>query len=964
MEMENTRRSFDRSREPGLKKPRLSEEQTNIDSRHFPQSRRPATAVPATSSAARYRATSDRESGSNISSRTGAYQPQPQQYQDLVSRYKTALSELNFNSKPIISNLTIIAGENLHAAKAIAATVCANILEVPSEQKLPSLYLLDCIVKNIGRDYIKYFAARLPQVFCKVYRQVDPSVHLSMRHLFGTWKGVFPPLSLQMIEKELGFASAANGSSSGTATSKPDSQSRHRQHRIHVNPKYLEIQSLQQSGRAKGLANDLTVPITNSTEDAESLERPERVAGIGPGRLLVDPPVKIHNIQRSHRETPNEPVHEKKINAMYGDLEHTSDISRNSGSGIGRISRKVAEQGYEKPQYGAGNSVTETIVDQTNGFSMKHGFPNFSMRKAANVDLHRQPTQSVTSKSSSAVSDSWKNTEEEEFMWNMHSRLSDQDAVNLSNKSKKELWTCDDGKKMEFEYQLRKQEDAHEVVSRFGNPPAPSFPARSHQQLQNSMEQDLSRPDYKAHHLSVNVLQSNVQLGNLQKLQPEDLPSSSPSLPSFQRSCRHPILQPRQADSKRVEPSGLVSKILTPTLGSSAPGHSTPLSAEVSGESSTSGLLAAVMSSGILSNITTVGFANKSSQDNGQNPVDSKIHPPLSSGTSPSQITSSWPRVTSPSGPLSLDVTSVTSNISQRKVEQPPGSPPSYVQTSSAVNKVDDPISNLWSSLIAKGLISASKSETSSSLPPQMPTQSETKNPSITNSSNTSTSSLPVSSVIPHSSTKDEVLLHVPDAKKSVVLPQSTSAEIRTLIGLEFKSDIIRVLHPLVICSLFDDLPHQCSVCGLKLKLKERLDRHLEWHTWRKSEPDGRNKVTRRWYACSGDWVTGKTELPLRIESSVFTDELVRTMDENEPMVPADGDQCLCVLCGELFEDYYSHERKKWMFKAAMHLSLTLRDGRIGTTSENAEGPIVHVNCISESSVYDLGLASDNEMDG
>ncbi|CBQ68681.1 related to PCF11 component of pre-mRNA 3`-end processing factor CF I [Sporisorium reilianum SRZ2] len=110
-----------------------------------------------------------------------------------ASMYNSHLKSLTFNSKPIITNLTVIAHD--HAARmatVVAKTIDDHIMQSHPSLRLPALYTLDSISKNIGHPYTQLWAARIVPVFLESYRLVDQPTKLRMEELLATWKTAGP----------------------------------------------------------------------------------------------------------------------------------------------------------------------------------------------------------------------------------------------------------------------------------------------------------------------------------------------------------------------------------------------------------------------------------------------------------------------------------------------------------------------------------------------------------------------------------------------------------------------------------------------------------------------------------------------------------------------------------------------------------------------------------------------------
>ncbi|KAH6603944.1 mrna cleavage factor complex component pcf11 [Trichoderma cornu-damae] len=128
---------------------------------------------------------------------------------EVAEDYRLALEDLSSNMRFEISNLTVIARENTEHALAIAEVLQQHILKVghdtdallsissylgsaPPNKKLPALYVMDSIVKNVGTPYTLYFGRTLFKIFMESYAVVDHGIRRKMEEMLKTWKDPVP----------------------------------------------------------------------------------------------------------------------------------------------------------------------------------------------------------------------------------------------------------------------------------------------------------------------------------------------------------------------------------------------------------------------------------------------------------------------------------------------------------------------------------------------------------------------------------------------------------------------------------------------------------------------------------------------------------------------------------------------------------------------------------------------------
>ncbi|ODN79785.1 hypothetical protein L202_03693 [Cryptococcus amylolentus CBS 6039] len=148
---------------------------------------------------------------------------------DLFRRqYADRLRALTFNSRPIIQDLSMLAlaardRNDWEGMQIVVEEIEMAVLRAPPTQKLPLLYLLDSVSKNVGSPYTTHLLPPIiPRLYVRTYREVDGVTKAKMEEMIGLWRNGGPNGSelygagvRDQVERELFGAAGYHNSSAG-----------------------------------------------------------------------------------------------------------------------------------------------------------------------------------------------------------------------------------------------------------------------------------------------------------------------------------------------------------------------------------------------------------------------------------------------------------------------------------------------------------------------------------------------------------------------------------------------------------------------------------------------------------------------------------------------------------------------------------------------------------------------------
>ncbi|KAL5338785.1 hypothetical protein BJX70DRAFT_365647 [Aspergillus crustosus] len=244
---------------------------------------------------------------------------------EVAEDYKNSLEDLTSNDRFQISNLTVIAKENTEHAMAISRVLENHIRTTPPAQKLPALYVVDSIVKNVGTPYTLFLGRNMYQTFMNAYTLVDSQTRRKLDEMLKTWKEpvpgsldtrpVFPPDITRSIENALIKARTAalqqqqaRGQPSGRVATPPGWTNTPTPRNAARYPPANPPQG-QRNGSANGYASGEPIPV-------RSTPTPQLPSQVDLSSLNRDVEVLIASARNEFANNPLDPSVQQRLKAL------------------------------------------------------------------------------------------------------------------------------------------------------------------------------------------------------------------------------------------------------------------------------------------------------------------------------------------------------------------------------------------------------------------------------------------------------------------------------------------------------------------------------------------------------------------------------------------------------------------------------------------------------------------------